>query len=106
MDCLSRHAGIREAVQKDLCATQRGADEIVSLLDDCSLVLAVDVAAIREAQGSYQPGPGSACPIADLDQWDQRLGEVVERLTSARRAIARLKSENLQLKAELAWQLP
>jgi len=106
VDHLSRHAGIREAVQKDLCVTQRGADEIVSLLDDCSLVLAVDVAAIREAQGASEPPPDATCPIADLDHWDQRLGEVQQRLTAARETIARLKSENLRLKEALAWQLP
>jgi hypothetical protein len=106
MDCLSRHAGIREALQRDLSETQRGADEIVSLLDDCSLILALDIAAIREAQGSSDPCNGSGCPIAELDHWDQRIGAVQERLQVARDAIARLKSENLRLKQELTWQLP
>ena len=106
MDCLSRHAGIREALKKDLSATQRGADDIVSLLDDCALVLALDVAAIREAQGSCDPADSSCCPVAELDYWDERIGAVQERLQVAREAIARLKSENLRLRQELAWQLP
>src|SRR5438093_13569167 len=88
MDCLSRHAGIREALQEDLSVTQRGADDIVSLLDDCSLVLALDVAAIREAQGSSQSGDGSSCPVAELDQWDERIAAVQDRLRVAREAIA------------------
>ena len=106
MDCLSRHAGIREALQEDLSATQRGADDIVSLLDDCSLVLALDIAAIREAQGSSEPGDDSCCPVAELDQWDERIAAVQERLQVARDTIARLKSENLRLRKELTWQLP
>ena len=93
MDCLSRHDCIREALQEDLSVTQRGADDIVSQLDDCSLVLALDVAAIREAQGSS-------------DQWDERIRAVQDRLQVARDAIARLKSENLRLRKELTWQLP
>ena len=105
MDCLSRHDCIREALQEDLSATQRGADDIVSRLDDCSLVLALDVAAIREAQGS-ESGEDSCCPVAELDQWDERIAAVQDRLQVAREAIARLKSENLRLRKELTWQLP
>ena len=106
MDCLSRHAGIREALQRDLSATQRRADDIVLLLDDCALVLALDVAAIREAQGSSPPGDDASCPVAELDYWDERIGAVQDRLQAARDLIARLKSEHLQLRKELAWQLP
>ena len=106
MDCLSRHDCIREALQEDLSASQRGADDIVSLLDDCSLVLALDIAAIREAQGSGESGDGSCCPVAELDQWDERIRAVQDRLQVARDAIARLKSENLRLRKELTWQLP
>jgi len=106
MDCLSRHDCIREALQEDLSATQRGADDIVSLLDDCSLVLALDIAAIREAQGSGESGDSSCCPVTELDQWDERIRAVQDRLQVARDAIARLKSENLRLRKELTWQLP
>jgi hypothetical protein len=106
MDCLSRHDCIREALQEDLSVTQRGADDIVSQLDDCSLVLALDVAAIREAQGSSEPGDESCCAVAELDQWDERIAAVQDRLQVAREAIARLKSENLRLRKELTWQLP
>ena len=106
MDCLSRQAGVREALQRDLSETQRGADDIVSLLDDCSLALALDVAAIREAQGGSEAGSGSWCPMAELDSWDRSIGALQERLQVAREAIARLKSENLRLKQELTWQLP
>ena len=106
MDCLSRHTGIREALQRDLSATQRGADDIVLLLDDCALVLALDVAAIREAQGGSPPPDGSCCPVAELDYWDERIGAVQDRLQAARDAIAHLKSENQQLRKDLAWQLP
>jgi len=106
MDCLSRHDCIREALQEDLSASHRGADDIVSLLDDCSLVLALDIAAIREAQGSGESGDGSCCPVAELDQWDERIRAVQDRLQVARDAIARLKSENLRLRKELTWQLP
>lgn len=106
MDFVSRHADVREAVHQDLSATRRGADEIVALLDDCALVLAVDVAAIREAQGAQGSLSDPDCPITELNQWDQRLAEVQDRLSAARHTIARLKSENAQLKEELAWQLP
>ena len=106
MDCLSSNAGIRQALQRGLSATQRGADDIVSLLDDCSLLLALDVATIQEAQGSSQPANGSWCPIAELDGWDESIGAVQERLQVAKDAIARLKFENLRLKEELTWQLP
>jgi hypothetical protein len=106
MDCLSRHDCIREALQEDLSVTQRGADDIVSRLDDCSLVLALDVAAIRAAQGSSEPGDDSCRPVAELDQWDERIAAVQDRLQVAREAIARLKSENLRLRKELTWQLP
>jgi|SRR5438067_6922419 hypothetical protein len=106
MDCLSRHAGIREALQKDLSAAQQDADDIVRLLDDCALALALDVAAIRAAQGSTQGAEGSRCPVAELDYWDERIRAVQDRLQVARGAIAQLKSENLQLRKELAWQLP
>src|SRR5436309_13043105 len=93
MDCLSRHDCIREALQEDLSATQRGADDIVSLLDDCSLVLALDIAAIREAQASAESGDGSCCPVAELDQWDERIRAVKDRLQVARDAMARRTSE-------------
>jgi hypothetical protein len=106
MDCLSRDVGIRQAVQQGLSATQRGADDIVSLLDDCSLLLALDVATIQEAQGSSPPADGCWRPMAALDHWDKSIGAVQERLQVARDAIARLKSENLRLKQELTWQLP
>ena len=105
MDCLSPKIGIRQALQQGLSATQRGADDIVSLLDDCSLLLALDVATIQEAQGSSQPAD-SWSPMAELDHWDESIGAVQERLQVARDAIARLKSENLRLKEELTWQLP
>lgn len=105
MDCLSQHDCIRDALQEDLSATQRGADNIVSRLDDCSLVLALDVAAIREAQGAGEPGD-SCCPVAELDRWDERIAAAQDRLQVAREAIARLKSENLRLRKELTWQLP
>ena len=106
MDCLSPKIGIRQALQQGLSATQRGADDIVSLLDDCSLLLALDVATIQEAQGGPPPADGCWCPTAALDYWDESIGAVQERLQVARDAIARLKSENLRLKEELTWQLP
>ena len=106
MDCLSRNVGIRQALQQGLSATRRGADDIVSLLDDCSLLLALDVATIQEAQGSNPPADGCWHPTAALDYWDESIGVVQERLQVAREAIARLKSENLRLKKELTWQLP
>jgi hypothetical protein len=106
MDCLSPKVGIRQALQQGLSETQRGADDIVSLLDDCSLLLALDVATIQEAQGAAPPDDGCWRPLAALDYWDERIGAVQERLQVARDAIARLKSDNLRLKEELAWQLP
>src|SRR2546423_15328911 len=84
MDCLSRHDCIREALQEDLSATQRGADDIVSRLDDCSLVLALNVAAIREAQGSVEPGDDPCCPVADVDRWAEHTAAGQDRLTVAR----------------------
>jgi hypothetical protein len=106
MDSLSSKVGIRQAVQQGLSATQRGADDIVSLLDDCSLLLALDVATIQEAQGAPVPDDGCWRPLAALDYWDESIGAVQERLQVARDAIARLKSDNLRLKEELTWQLP
>src|SRR5260370_32479622 len=106
MDCLSRHDTIREALQEDLSVTQRGADDIVAQLDDCSLVLALDVAAIRAAQGSSESADDSCCPVAQLDQWDERIAAFQDRLQVAREAIARLKPENLRPRKELTWQFP
>ena len=106
MECLTPKVGIRQALQQGLSATQRGADDIVSLLDDCSLLLALDVATIQEAQGGRQPDDPCWRPLAALDHWDESIGAVQERLQVARDAIARLKSDNLRLKEELTWQLP
>jgi hypothetical protein len=106
MDCVSPEVGIRQALQQGLSATQRGADDIVSLLDHCSLLLALDVATIQEAQGA--PTPSDSCwrPLAALDYWDESIGAVQQRLQVARDAIARLKSDNQRLKEDLTWQLP
>ena len=105
MDCLIPNVGIRQALQQGLSAIRRGADDIVSLLNDCSLLLALDVATIQEAQGSLEPTDGCWRPTAALDYWDESIGAVQERLQVARDAIARLKSDNLRLKEELTWQL-
>jgi len=107
MDWVQRHSGIREALQRDLSAAQNGADEIISLLEHCDLVLAVDIAAISEAQGRGKSfPPASCCPINELNHWDEEILAVQARLQVARETIARLKSENRQLKEELTWQLP
>jgi hypothetical protein len=105
MDCLIPNVGMRQALQQGLSAARRGADDIVSLLNDCSLLLALDVATIQEAQGSLEPPDGCWRPMAALDYWDESIGAVQERLQVARDAIARLKSDNLRLKEELTWQL-
>ena len=109
MDCLSRTSEIREALLAELYTARRLADEIVSRLENRDLALALDVAAIRQAQGPEQakgapsPESGSPCPFEDLTKWDEEIGLVQARLQDARDVIARLKAEELQLTQELTW---
>ena len=104
MDCLERHAAVRDALERDIVALQRGADHIVALLDSVELALAVDMAAIREAQGNGQPHE-SPCPIAELIGWGDRIAAVQARLQDGRDLVLRLRSENLALRQELTRDL-
>lgn len=106
MNWVTRHAGVREAVWRDLFAVQQEAEEIAALLDDSDLVLAVDVAAITEAQGATPHAPARTCPIEELSDWDSEIVAAQTRLQVARERIARLKSESVRLREELAWELP
>lgn len=106
---MPEHSSIREALQGELSSAQDGADRILALLESCDLVLALDVATVREAQGGAEmslPGIGPCCSIEDLEQWDAVLGALQARVQEARNSIARLKAENLRFKEQLVWQLP
>ena len=106
MDCLERHAAVRDALERDLGVVQQGADRIVALLDSDELALAVDTAAIREAQGRNQAvDPGFRCPITELIGWGDRIAAVQARLQEGRDLVARLRSENLALRQELTRDL-
>lgn len=104
MDSLERHAAVRDALERDIVALQQGADHIVELLDSDEMALAVDMAAIREAQGGVQ-AHGSPCPIAELIGWGDRIAAVQARLQDGRDLVARLRSENLALRQELTRDL-
>jgi len=104
MDGLERHAAVRDALERDIEALRLGADHIVELLGSVELALAVDTAAIREAQGSGQPH-GSLCPIAELIGWGDRLAAVQAQLQDGRDLVARLRSESLALRQELTRDL-